>query len=431
MFERRTFLPGLVCGVLLVFGGRLVINHTPFADWAIAPLLVPDSAADADVIVALGAGVVGECRPNRYGTERTLQAIKLWRAGRAPRILFSGGSARHSCPVARAMAGLAEELGVPAASLLVETFAKDTWENAARSRPVLETLGARRVVLVTDRLHMRRAAGSFARIGVGVEPVSVPIFIGHADNVSMLQAGIREYLALAYYAVRGWAEGPPPGDAAPPAPVASMTASDGHEDGPLVILGASYAKGWSVPALAGVRIVNQGRAGERSVEMAARFERDVIAARPRAVILWGLVNDITQAGVDVAAAVANVRESYTTMIARARAAGIEPILATEVGMGRRGSWSEYAAEWVGWLRGRVSYQARVNEQVRAANQSLVELARREGLLVLDFHSVLAGPRGMRRPEFTQEDGSHLTDTAYRALTEFAEPVLERHLGQRP
>ena len=77
----RRFVAGVLCGVLLVYAGRLSINHTPFADWIIAPLLTDDSPADerADAIVALGAGVVGECRPNHFGASRVLLAGRLWR----------------------------------------------------------------------------------------------------------------------------------------------------------------------------------------------------------------------------------------------------------------------------------------------------------------------------------------------------------------
>ena len=122
-----------------------------------------------------------------------------------------------------------------------------------------------------------------------------------------------------------------------------------------------------------------------------------------------------------------IRDSYTEIVALARRHGIEPILATEVTMGRRDSWSETVASWIGALRGKESYQDRVSRHVQETNRWLVEFAARERLLVLDLKSVLAGQGLRRRPEFTQDDGSHITPRGYAALTEYARPILERHL----
>ena len=106
---------------------------------------------------------------------------------------------------------------------------------------------------------------------------------------------------------------------------------------PIVVLGASYAAGWKVADIGGVPVQNAGVTGQQSFEMLARFDRDVAAVRPRAVVLWGFINDIFRAD-DVDRALTRVRESYTEMIKRARAEQIEPVLAAafEVGRPRQG-----------------------------------------------------------------------------------------------
>ena len=101
------------------------------------------------------------------------------------------------------------------------------------------------------------------------------------------------------------------------------------ESRPVVILGASYAAGWKLTDLDGMPIVNAGVAGQQSFEMLARFDADVAAARPRAVVLWGFINDIFRAS-DTTQSLARMRESYIEMTKRARAQDIEPIVATEV-----------------------------------------------------------------------------------------------------
>jgi len=211
-------------------------------------------------------------------------------------------------------------------------------------------------------------------------------------------------------------------------PANGSTMRIANPSGPIVVLGASYAGGWPIDRIAGIEVVNKGVSGQTSFEVLERFERDVAALNPRAVILWGFINDIFRAD-DVNPASQRARDSYTRMIALARERGIEPILATEVTIRPPASWMNTLAAIVGALRGKESYQARINRHVIDVDRWLVDLARREGLLLLDFQSTLAERGGMRRAEFTQEDGSHITVAGYEALTTYARPILEAHLAR--
>lgn len=420
--------------MLLVFGVRLLINRTTLADVLVAPLLLTDTIGKADAIVVLGAGVVGGCIPNQYAVRRVLLAARLWRERWAPLVVFTGGSIEGTCPVAVAMAQMAGAVGIPESAIRVETTSRSTRENGEHSAPLLRVLGARRLLLVTDRLHMHRGAAIFQKEGFDVRRASVPIYVGHTDNVDMLRAGVREMAALTYYWMRGWI-GPnlATGAAAMSADHSQNAMKDHrqHTTGPVVILGASYARGWDVKSLGGVPVVNSGVDGQESTQMLERFERDVVSAQPRAVIIWGFINDIFRAPLeDMDAAQGRIRENYTRMITLARTHGIEPILATEVTTGSRDSWKETAMSWVGALRGKESYQDRINRQVMAANGWLLEIAKREGLVVLDFQRVLADQNGRRRREFAQEDGSHITAAGYDALTASTRAVLPEHLVGR-
>jgi lysophospholipase L1-like esterase len=203
-----------------------------------------------------------------------------------------------------------------------------------------------------------------------------------------------------------------------------------NPSGPLVLLGASYAKGWVIDGLNGIPVVNAGVSGQQSFEMLERFERDVVAVRPRAVILWGFINDIFRAR-DIDASLQRVRDSYTAMVARARAAGIEPILATEVTVRAPDSWTETILSFIGGLMGKESYQDQINRNVLAINGWLSELAAREQLLLIDLHGALADEDGRRRRrEFIDADGTHITREGYDALTRYAAPILYEHLTQR-
>jgi uncharacterized SAM-binding protein YcdF (DUF218 family) len=207
-FFRSPFFNGVLAGILLVFGAMTVVNKTSIADWIIAPLLIADSTGPADAIVVLGAGVIGDCTPNHNALRRVLLGVRLWREHPASVLLFTGSS-RGTCPVAVAMAQTARELGVPDDRIRVEATSTSTRENAELTVPLLRGWGLNRVLLVTDRLHMRRAAGVFAHLGFAVHRASVPIYEGHEDNVSMLYAGLREFAALGYYRMRGWIDAAP------------------------------------------------------------------------------------------------------------------------------------------------------------------------------------------------------------------------------
>jgi uncharacterized SAM-binding protein YcdF (DUF218 family) len=74
------FIRGVLAGVVLVFASQFLINRTTAADWLVSPLLLRDSNGTADVIVALGAGVTGNCVPNQNAVRRVLLAARLWRA---------------------------------------------------------------------------------------------------------------------------------------------------------------------------------------------------------------------------------------------------------------------------------------------------------------------------------------------------------------
>ncbi len=434
----------MLAGVALVLLGRLAINESTIPDRLLGPMLLDDSSARADAIVVLGAGVIGECVANLNGVRRILLGAKLFKDGRAPLLVVTGGSAGGHCPVADAMAQVARDSGVPADKILLERQSRNTHENGERTAPLLRERNVSRILLVTDRLHMRRAVGVFGRLGFAVEPSAVPLYEGHVDNVSMLTAGIREVAALAYYRLRGWtAPLAAPGNHSS---AAVRTTGDvgnvrselggivegvsrqgaGSNERPVVILGASYAASWKLPNLDGLPIVNAGVPGQQSFEMLARFESDVVAARPRAVVLWGFINDIFRAD-DTTQALARVRESYAEMTKRARAQGIEPIVATEVTIRAPKTILETVMAMVGSLRGKPSYQDRVNGQVMEANQWLRELAHREGLLVLDLHGALADAHGRRRREFATDDGSHISPEGYEALTNYARPILSNRL----
>lgn len=116
-------------------------------------LFVPDNPLNADVAIVLGMS--DWRRPAAL-------AVELHRAGRAKRLLFTGGyNSKVQATEALEMAALARASGVPEPNILIEPKASHTEQNMTLSRDLLEaSLGAdrlRSILLVTIHYHVRRA----------------------------------------------------------------------------------------------------------------------------------------------------------------------------------------------------------------------------------------------------------------------------------
>ena len=89
----------------------------------------------------------------------------------------------------------------------------------------------------------------------------------------------------------------------------------------MLIIGASYAGNWGQPDLPGYRITNKGISGEESWQVAARFEKELLADKPDAVLIWGHINDFMRSAPDqYEFATQRAIGGYRQMLAQARSA---------------------------------------------------------------------------------------------------------------
>lgn len=134
-----------------------------------APLSVRDAEQPADAIVVVGAPLTAAGELSSVGEERVRAGVALWRRGLAPLLCFSGGGpgrvAGGAAREADVMAARARDLGVPEPALRVERDSLSTADNARRTRALLAADGCRRVWLVTQPFHTRRARLWFRRVG--------------------------------------------------------------------------------------------------------------------------------------------------------------------------------------------------------------------------------------------------------------------------
>jgi len=209
--------------------------------------------------------------------------------------------------------------------------------------------------------------------------------------------------------------------------VCTGCAVSGAADKPLlVITGASYAADWKVPELSGYTVVNKGRGGDETKQVLARFDADVLALKPAAVLIWGHINNYHRApGGDLEAAKKAAWNDQLEMIRRARSQGVTVILATEVTLSEAIGFGNRLAAMIGSIRGKEGYSARINKPVRAVNGWMRDFAQKEGLRVLDVEKLFDDGDGFRKTEYTTDDGTHISAEGYAALTRYAQTVLAK------
>lgn len=202
-FGRLFRLLGLVAVGSVVFSA-----FTPVPNAVGRWLGASDRIGRADAIVVLGAGVRSNGELNDGSLRRALSGIDLYRRGLAPLLAFCGPDRGISRPEAEIRADLAREMGIPPEAILTDIQARTTREEALRLGKLLRAKGARRILLVTDALHMVRGRRLFEREGLEVLPsASHEISLDESDpeNRLLLVRGIlKELMARLYYRVAGY-----------------------------------------------------------------------------------------------------------------------------------------------------------------------------------------------------------------------------------
>ena len=139
-------------------------------------------APQADAIVVLSGGrhpAPGAARVSEWeDPDRFLSGLDLFRAGKAPRLLFTGGASPFSPfrpgqpPEGQRYLQEARQLGIPAAAMASTPPVLNTADEAVAIRRLLPARQSR-VLLVTSAFHMRRAQRLFERQGLQVLPFPV------------------------------------------------------------------------------------------------------------------------------------------------------------------------------------------------------------------------------------------------------------------
>lgn len=157
----------------------------------------------------------------------------------------------------------------------------------------------------------------------------------------------------------------------------------------------------------GWRVLNKGVNGERTDEIRARFERDVLPAKPRFVVILAGVNDVYQ-GRDLR----DTEADLTWMYDRAVKSRIEPVAATVMPFTRA--------------------TPEQNARIRELNSWIAKTAVARGLAFIDLHAAVAAKDSPDALSGSPE-GLHPDRAGYAAAAKAVADALDTRLNapERP
>jgi len=227
----RNLFAGLGLAVILLSGNAWsALALVRSLEWRYFP---PAEVPQVEAIVVLGGGTEPDLYP-RTGVEingagdRLLTAARLFKQGKAPYILTSGGGISwmdsRTISAAEEMASILNEMGVPQTAIWEQKLSQNTYEDALYCRQVLEEKGIHKILLVTSALHMPRSVALFEKQGFEVipypsdfnvteadwqklfelSPVQILNLVPNVKNISLVSSALKEYIGIVVYRLRGW-----------------------------------------------------------------------------------------------------------------------------------------------------------------------------------------------------------------------------------
>ncbi len=186
----------------------LTSAFTPLSNLLSRWLTTPPRLEPAEAIVVLGTRLLPGLELSGSSLLRTRYGIALYRRGLAPLLVFTGPARGEGPAEATVRVELARELGIPAEVILTEAGARTTREEAVRLGARLRPMGVRKILLVTNSLHMARARGLFERAGFEVlaaPPDDLSKTSGEPeDRLQLMRQILEELIAQLYYRVAGY-----------------------------------------------------------------------------------------------------------------------------------------------------------------------------------------------------------------------------------
>lgn len=156
--------------------------------------------------------------------------------------------------------------------------------------------------------------------------------------------------------------------------------------------------------------VGRGISGQTTPQMLVRFHQDVVALKPKVVIILAGTNDI--AGNTGLSTLEMIQDNLRAMTDIARANGIRVVLASVLPV--------YDYPWKQGLQ--------PAPKIIALNAWMRRFAEEKGETYLDYHSAMSDTRG-GLPASIAADGVHPNEAGYRMMVPLVEAAIARALSR--
>src|SRR5688500_1664117 len=182
----------------------------------------------------------------------------------------------------------------------------------------------------------------------------------------------------------------------------------------VVFMGNSIFEVWArhfPTTFPGKPYINRAKGGQTTPQMLVRFRQDVIAIKPKVVVILAGTNDI--AGNTGPATLEMIENNLASMSELAKANGIRVVLASVLPV--------YRYAWRPSIR-------QPAQTVVALNRWMRDYARRNGHVYLDYHAAMAAQR-LGVTGGLSGDGGHLEYGGVRVMAPLTEAAIREALRQ--
>ena len=195
----------------------LVVGYKPVSASALP------AGRTAIVVLSAGAGAVDDWDRRRFYYMSPEAASRTWEAHRVYRMMpdawviaseSTGDEEANREQFTPMIHDALVQLGVPSDRVVILREPATTHDEAVRIAPLVKSLKADHVVLVTSDIHMRRSLGAFRAQGVDAIPAIArdpwksqkwwDWMIPSENGLDLSSRTVHEILGLAFYAARNW-----------------------------------------------------------------------------------------------------------------------------------------------------------------------------------------------------------------------------------
>src|SRR6266436_8256050 len=191
----------------------------------------------------------------------------------------------------------------------------------------------------------------------------------------------------------------------------------------VVFMGDSITDMWVLPRFGeffpGKPYIGRGISGQTTPQMLIRFRPDVIALKPRAVVILAGTNDI--AGNTGPMSLEEIEGNLESMSQLAHANGIRVVLAAVLPVHDAGHRPDGSAI--------VVTDRRPPEKILALNEWMKSYAAKHGDVYLDYFSAMVDEHGFLKKELS-EDGLHPNKAGYAVMAPLAEKAIVNALAAK-